>query len=491
MASIVSPDLAVNASVPVPDSALASQLNLVPKSYSAPVYKLRRFTQVSGGTSMTLSTSNTLSQFNIPGDSVWNLSRSYLSLDVVSAGNATANFGNTFFSDNFPIDSIQLQTSSGQVLANIQNAQVYSKTARFLCTDSDEYSSRGSSFGDTVLGTAFPVSINQGCQPARQQGAQTTLNLLPSRPMAGYLTNAGIVNVVPANQASGVDDIVNLPQRVISGAFTGNAGTGALAVRYKVSLGAFVGTILSLDKDLYFGQNLQLVIYWKPIANWGFASDNALAATAALAIPVISNYFLYMSQDVNQENVDSIKSQVNSGGLALLVPYTNCSQLSTAGAGTYTISTPLTPGMGVALKRVLTAPITSTNTLATTANLDNVNGVKWTQIQSTLDGKPIQDFPLLPANSDVWNYMYPILKNTPAGITMRNFEICNFFVDNFSDCDDGAKFRENDCYESGLSVDIQKTYEVQVVGAVALTLMQYQTWVRKLIIQPNSISWGV
>ena len=87
--------------------------------------------------------------------------------------------------------------------------------------------------------------------------------------------------------------------------------------------------------------------------------------------------------------------------------------------------------------------------------------------------------------------MYPILKNTPAGITMRNFEICNFFVDNFSDCDDGAKFRENDCYESGLSVDIQKTYEVQVVGAVALTLMQYQTWVRKLIIQPNSISWGV
>ncbi len=119
MSTVISPDLAVNPSVPISGGDYAKQLDLAPRSYTAPVYKLRRFTQISGGTSLTLSTATTMSQFNIPGDKVWNLSKSYLQFDVVAPVGVNPTI-NTIFTDCLPLDSIQLQTASGKILANIQ-----------------------------------------------------------------------------------------------------------------------------------------------------------------------------------------------------------------------------------------------------------------------------------------------------------------------------------------------------------------------------------
>ena len=124
-----------------------------------------------------------------------------------------------------------------------------------------------------------------------------------------------------------------------------------------------------------------------------------------------------------------------------------------------------------------------------TANTFNVNQVKWTQIQSFLDGIPIQDQPLVDANNDVWNFMYPLIKNTPCGLSIREFQTNEFFVDNFSDCDDGSKFPENDTKDSGLDIDIPKQYHVQLttIPAATILLQQYQVWIRKLITKPSGI----
>ena len=505
MSTVISPDLAVNPSVPISGGDYAKQLDLAPKSYAAPVYKLRRFTQISGGTSLTLSTATTMSQFNIPGDKVWNLSKSYLQFDATfPAVNVNLSI-NSAFTDCLPLDSIQLQTASGQILANVQQAQVYSKIAQPLSLSLDEYNSRGPVYGDTGIGTGYPISQNMGCQPYKDDDNRTSTQLFPSRPSAAVIidvTAGGDAADIPsrntaaANHESGSDVLVNAPQTLISGAVDSGtaAGESVLVIRFKIPFKAFSGTILAVDRDLYFGQNLQLSIYYKPIANFGFSTAGVAGAASTAPVSLaFSNYFMWLQEDIS-ENAMDIKAQVMSGGLAMLCPYVESSQLTTtAAAGTYTISSPLTPGMGVALKRVITVPVNGANTTKRTANSFNVNGVKWTQVQSTLDGKPIQDQFLVVNNCDVWNYLYNNIKNTPLGLSMRTFDQQAFFMDNFSDCDDGSQFNENDLKESGLTVQLPKTYEVTFVQALtaSLALYQYRVWLRKLVIGPGGISWGV
>jgi len=81
---------------------------------------------------------------------------------------------------------------------------------------------------------------------------------------------------------------------------------------------------------------------------------------------------------------------------------------------------------------------------------------------------------------------------SPAGLSPRTLEDNCFFMDNFSDADDSTQFYKNDCLKSGLSVDQYMTYETTFTktATVAMTLAQFQTWSRLLIISPQGISWG-
>jgi hypothetical protein len=502
-AIIQAPDIAQNVSVSVKLEDVAKELNLAPVKLRAPVYKQRRFTQVSGGTALTLSGSTTLSQFNIPGSSVWNFHKSYLTLDALCPIAAIGGAGtgvNVLFTDCLPIDSIQLQTASGQVLANLQNVQAYTKISQAMAIDNDEYCSRGPVYGDTILGTAYPISQITGCQPTNGYNTARASVLVNSGvPDEGVIIDvvaggdvADVPSILPANNVSGTDIASRLaPQSYVHGTLDAASG---LNVRYKIPFKAFLGTILAMDRNLYFGQNLQLVIYWKQAANWGFqVAALACAASTTAIFTSVSNYYLYLMEDVNSENVAYHRNEVNSKGMEILVPYTNCSQLSTsAAAGTYTISTPLTPGTGVALKRCITIPINAANTTKRTANNFNVGGVKFTQNQSTLDGRPLQDQFLVFANSDLWNYMSRLIKNSPVGMSQRTFEQNCFMMDNFSDADSSCYFYENDCKESGLRVPQAMTYENTFVQASTggLILMQYQTWCRVLVINSSGIAWG-
>jgi len=506
MSLMQSPSLASNIEVKVGAEESVDQLNLVPVELKAPVYKQRRFVQSSGGTSMTLSGSTTLSQFWIPA-SCWNLSKGFITMDCLWAVGANPSI-NTVFTDCLPIDSIQLATASGQVLANIQNCQVYTKVSQAVSTNMDDYLTRAPVYGDTAMGTAFPISQITGLNPAGLQlNAAAVLNRVTAQLALSRPTDASIIDVVaggdvadvasatPSNQASGSDvNVRGAPQSLISGALEAGGNESLLTVRYKIPLKAILGTILAMDKTLYFGQNLQLQIYWKPLANWGFNCVGiAAGASIALVNTSLTNYFLYLYEDINTENTSKLRAAVNSGGIQMLVPYTNSSQLATAAAaGTYRISTPLTSGTGICLKRCITIPVNAANTTKRTANTFNVASVKWSSVQSFLDSIPLQDQPLLMSDSTAFNYMYDLIKNSPAGISSRTWEQNCFFMDNFSDCQDSSNFLENDTKKSGLDIRSSRTYDVQFVQASTggLTLAQYQTWIRVLVVSPMGISWG-
>jgi hypothetical protein len=474
----------------------AEQLDLAPMKLQAPIYKLRKFTQISGGNTLNLSTSPTQSIFNISGNSVWNFSRSYLTFDALFAAPAAGALA--LFTDCLPVDSVQL-LFDGRVLAEVSNAQLYSKVIQAMATDLDDYNTRGPVYGDTLLNTAYPLSQVVGCQPVGGYTAstRTTLQNLLNRPSDNYTVDNGAnpqvmtFSASPATHQSGSDVAGRFAnQRLITG-----GATAAVQLRYKVALKVFVGTILSLDKDLFFGQNLQLVINWSDYRAFGFSSTVTCGDPAEIAAaPAITKYQLYMAEDVNDFNREVLMSQVKASGINIVVPYTYCKPITIAANSTNgTNSQPLTKGMGICLKRAITVPSIANAVSASRNNTFNVGGVKFTTVQSTLDGKPLQDQKLVLADSDVWNYMRDLIKRSPAGLSQRTHEENCFFLDNFSDCYDSTKFYENDCYVSGLTIDgSQKTYEVNIEKAAggAITLTQYQTWSKMLVIRPDSISWG-
>lgn len=489
------PDVAANPEVKVSQEDVAKQYDLVPTVLKAPNYQLIRRTQVQGGASITLSdNATTLSQFDIPGSNVYNFSRSYITIDMSTAADTTLT---NYFVDRIPFETIQLLTASGQPIARLSTVQAYTKVAQPLALSKEEYLSRGRVYNSTALGTGFPISQAQGCQPAGlvAGGANAVVSRARVALFANYGSDAELVDdgagavtpsESPAIAASGTDLTGLAPQILASSA------TGAVAaIRWRIPLKAFVGTLLAMDRDFYFGQNLQLEILWKARNNISYCSNiTGGAITASAAALTTSKYYLYLCQNVDAGHVGMMREQFHKGGFEVLIPYTNCSSIPIpAAAGTYTISTQLTPGMGRRLKRCITIPILNSNANSTTSNNFNVGAIKWSQVQSSLDGRMLQQQALVVQDSDHWNYLFNKIKNSAIGMSQRTLDNNSFMLDDFSDADDSTQYQENDCKESGLIISVPMTYEVQFVktGTVAHSYLQYQTYIRALSIRPDGI----
>lgn len=493
MATIQVPDAGASVGGGEGFKVFKKELDLIPKSLYAPIYKWRRLTQVSGGSGLTLSTGSTNSIFNIPGGGVYNFSPSFLMFDLNLTA-PDANILNTIWCDQIPIDNITLQTQTGQIVAQLTNVAPYTKSARFLCTPLKDYLSRESLYMGADVAGCFQTQ-NSFMQPARRYlGLTAPGTLVSAQVVANLITTAyvqqdGTISAIPTVAASGPDADYLVRQTIASG----TAATASI-VRHRVDLSAFVGTVLAANRNLYFGgQNMQLVINWSGLAKWGFISqvDATTGLANITAATTFTNYYLFLCEEVCEENIRAAKMAVEKpGGLAMYVPYTICPKLAVGAAGLTTMNTPLVAGFGI-LKRVLTCVVTNADTQMTSSNLDNVAGVKYTTVQSMLNNRPLQDWQLSCTSSDDYNLMYNMLKGTAAGISSRCFRINSFWCDNFSDADSGAEFPENDLMDSGHEVVNSENYSIQftIVPATA-QIYQYCTFVRRLVITNSVIQWA-
>jgi hypothetical protein len=487
----------------------ASELDFDYKTYNAPIYRFNQVTQTSsGGSALTLTTSNVQSIFTISPGPI-NLSRTYITLDLLVPANGVDQYTQVM-DDCLPLDSIQLKPAVGQLLIDLQNAQPYTKVCQMLSLSMKEYMGRGPVYGDTAMGAAYPISQCSGCNPSwhPQAAARVTQQFVSATPTS-FPNDAGIVDLTAtpadADQKAYIADVLNAshlsgsdvepfgPQHwVVSGA------NAAMTVRFRIPLGVYYGTLLAVDKSIDFGQNLQLTLNWKPLSQWGFSGNVANLATNAaanLTFTSLTNYYLYVAKDVSRHS-QYISALVAPGGkgLRLIVPYLHytTSNSSTAGAGQI-CDVQLTNANGEFVKRVITIPCNNDNTRKLTANNFNVNSIKWSQVQSSLNDQVLQDQPLVVSNSDVWNYAKHLLRDCPQGMSQRTFDQNALWIDNFSDCDSSAEFRENDTKLSGLPIfaNNQKyTAKFTTVKANGLTFYQYIVYARVLVIKNGSIMYA-
>lgn len=458
-------------SVKIDDTANLSVIQSE-KSY----YRTRKLTQVNGGSTLSLSSSTTLVQFVIP-NSVYNFHRSYLQFDLSEAKQTSYS---SFYVDSCPLNSIRLQTSKGEILLDIQNAQVYSRVTSLFKKVKDV------KYGVTSAAT---VALSEGQASLCNIGytARTTANISPNNASDAIITDdlAGSATVVSAlDTKTGYLKI----QHLVSSALD-----GVNAFRYKIDLGAICqGTIIGVDKDLFLNDNLQLTLYFQPYNQWGFKSDidgdNPVILTSA---PTITNFNLYMMEQMNNMLVENFRSAVNSG-IKMVVPYVNSNQLTTnAAAGYVNMTSNLSLGMGLKLKRILTIPINSTNSLNKTADVYNVGAVKFSDVQTSYNAKPIQDQFLNLSDGSLYNYVQNKLNDTLLNSQRSYLENC-FILDDFSNSDSVSNYKYDDMELSGLDMnENNNVYNVNInkTSTASLILCQFQVFNRMLQVTNNGVSW--
>jgi hypothetical protein len=461
----------------ISDTADISVVNTV-NSY----YRPRKLTQVNGGSNLVLNgASTTLSQFMVP-NSVWNYSRSYLQFDLVD-GKEGANLLSNFYNDASPIDSVRIQNSKGEILLDVQNVMVYSKIVSKFNYKTDEVA-QGCLAATTQANSSGQANIcNKGFSSTR-----TTVNLANSVNDSIVTDNvAGTSTVINSTtENNGVNRIQHL---ITSGA------DSVSAFRFRVKLGDFLqGTLAGIDKSLYLNDNVMITIYWNALSKFGFQSlVDGTTVGALVGNPVISNYNLYMMEELNSQIVENYRSAVNSGGIKMVVPYLVSSQLSTSGsAGFYNMSSNISSSMGLKLKRILTCGVNQTNSLNKTACLFNVSGIKFNQLQTSWNSKPLQDQYLLTLDDTLYNYNEDKFKDTLLGSSKTNFYENCFHLDDFSSCDSVTKYKYDDMELSGLDMnDMSNVYNVSInqLSTGGLILCQYQIYSRMLMISANGLSW--
>jgi hypothetical protein len=474
MATVVSEmPAAQNAEIVV----IKPQLDLSMKSLYAPTIKYRRIVQQNGGTNLTLTSGVTNSMFQIPSVAHYP-SMSYVGFDLTSAAPAANNA--SVFTDMTPINDITYSLSDGRILGNLLNVGIYSKHVSPLFYDMNEYLTAESVLGAATVGAAYSqCNFLQPAQDAQGTSAVYVANAITSQ----YVPNAGTsLSVIPASAVSGVNNPYVAQQRIVTG-----AATTAHNVKCKIPFSHMAGTLLGDPRLQFYNQQTLININYLESTKWGFEcktdGTSYLPATCT-----ISNYYLYLAVEVNSDNVKMIQDRVNNG-LEIIAPYTICNRLNVAASGSVTMNSTLSSGFGV-LKRACTVACHNTETLQLTGNSDNVASVKWASVQSYYQNVPLQDFALSVANNEPFNYLEPIISGTVMGISSRNYNISPVWVDNFSDCDSGHKWRENDSQDSGKLIMGSENYAVQYnTVPAALKLYQFLTFGRRLRITPSTIQW--
>jgi len=499
MATIQAPDLVQNVQRPLDAPEIAPQCNLSAHARIAPVYKYVQQFQSNNGANVTLNnTSPAQSTWNISGDDIYNLAQSYMTFDLALTASANVTVVHT---DVCPIDSIYLRTSGGTDLVQLSNVQSYVKNMAAMVTPMDDYLCRGPVYGGTTV-AANLQGENALCNPSNSLAYTAATTTSTSSQYYYSASGAGATVLISTvagdgNDAdSGTDKSMIGKQRLVAAGAAG--GSVAMALRYRIPFKYFAGSLFAVDKDLLLGQNFQIIINWSAVNKFVLTGD-AFPLTGTIVAYAgagsISSCYLWLAKECNSTICDDLRGQLRNGGIQMLIPWTQCGRGSTGAAGRWSYNNVIQPGSGLALKRVVNVLVNSTEINALSQNNNNVNAAKYTEIQSQLNADYLQPQPVLAGTNtqDYW-LMRKMLRNTPAGQSVREFQINSVWVDNFSDnVLSSADWQEDDCKDSGLHIDPSgKNYIItyNVAASDGAALYQYTTFVRRLIINPMGLSWG-
>jgi hypothetical protein len=280
------------------------------KEFTALKYNYQRLIQQTGGQTVTVSSSGGQeSVFEIPSV-VFNPARSYIQFTAYFQESATAGQRTWIPANLLPFwQQVQFLPRGGIPLVDLNNAQNYTQMIM----------AREKKFSD--LKTAWDTNT-AGATAATATGFGTGTRISNTVNIVNYRLN---------NTTSSIafDEFL---YHYIGAAAAGAAGD--LYINFKIPLSMFENTLLSADKDVYFGGMVTtLRLVWGAATKMAFTSSSATDATQGAAYPAtnasaynrsvaISNLSLLLAKEDNpivQQNI--IDQVMNKGGLSFYYPY--------------------------------------------------------------------------------------------------------------------------------------------------------------------------
>jgi hypothetical protein len=417
-----------------------------------PKYKFSKLYQQTGGQVVAITTSQE-SVFELPPRCM-NLRRS--ALRFTATPSAGTNF-NYFFASN---------------VAAIRQVQLYTRGGAFIAD-----SNKVDYLSDIMAKTEEPVEnvlindVNNATIAARdiRYGSSIGANSTPY----DYTTN---------NRAQNTTEPLYIHTE-------GAADTTATPVlTFTIPLSQFYGTIMALDKDLYFNEVILLKIVWNDAAAWGAnstATNNRVAGAEALTSIGIAGLELYLALQQNELMCAALINTVRSTGLKLTIPYVY-SFRNTSGANSTSqmVSIRLNRMHGSHLKKIYHVFYHLTDSLSTRYSHTNVDKAQVVDYYTSVDNARRQEFNVSTASNEDWLEVQDHLKGTVIN-NLDTYRYNWFVLDKFDDQDIYNKY---DCIDAGLDLSIERKWDI--IATTANTRFNQYTFAivaRELSITPAGL----
>jgi hypothetical protein len=438
-------------------------------------YQYTKLYQLSGGTSQVVNvTGISESTFEIPGNQVINLARSYIRFDVRYPAGADATYQRVSVLGLPMFERVQFNTKSGTVLADCNQIPAYLATVGPYHTSLHDMRARDK-FYPNLPGSNGSMFVDPGAVlglvPAR---IRNDFNLANYGGAAGaQFTGLAEVEIQPPTLASGAVGIWTEPTDEVPSFVRGVQAlaatpAGAVSMSYVVPLSTLIpDSLLSMNRDLYFAESMHLTINWAGSSSYvSIGTSATVPATGNVPTtlaPVVSNYNLYVATEQSTDVIMKLRNKVRTGdGLQLIIPYVNCYKLSLGNTTSDSVQTRISSAHGHNLLRIWTAAFAGggaePNTGFYSLNHSNQNDLMISNLYDELDSIRLESRTLTSDNDD----LYLALRDRLQGSLIHNSQLYKqhqVWLRDFTGLQT-VDMIENNCNSDGLSLGAERIYSV-------------------------------
>lgn len=456
---------------------ISNELSYKKKNLAHPKYKFNRIQPTIGQTNILLTSSGGDERvFNIPVKT-HNWYHSVLEFQVVPGGGAGANNRIVAYKNYLsPLRQIQLRTSGGQYIVDLNMVNRYmdvvyaaeTKLENYLC---DEYVS-----ADTN---------NYTC-------GFTKSNNLRDATAAGINASRITTDAAGAN-ATETDSTTNYTERLYyQPSSADNAVDPLLFLR--IPLKTIYNTFFAVNKDIYFGEVIELRIVFNSKDDIYYSSVGAGAgridlAPAACPNVQVKNINLYLAIEQDLNLASQCIEMFNSGSVVLPIPYVYSTKTQQQQSTQQSVSLRYNSGHGRKIRRIYHTLSHPTESLAYNYCRDNIGGTKTvTDYYTTLNNDRLQDFNINTGEQD--DYMHMIKKLHGSTVqSIDEYQYKWFHVDDFT-CE--KELWSNEAQDvnlsSGVPLDVEQKWEFYATTSNrALNHYTFVVVERELHLVPNQI----
>ena len=453
-------------------------------------YKYLRIVPIgSSGQNPQLSlTSTTQTQFELPNN-VINLSLCKLCFDLPFVLQTTpAKFNNIYANALSMIDRITLTSRSGVVLADIPNTHIFGSLVSNVNTKYTDLLSRNP--GSSILPAGATSNNSAGENATTLSGAIAVSQMNPVNDIVrcngtvNYQTSAAGVT------ATAVTALAYTPIVEPLVLFTAPAVAQANCISYQINLSAFKDTLMELNKNIYFGDNLLLTITWNAAIKMGFTTSALVAANTLTTplpfsiAPTLNNLFIYTACETDPTVISQLVSSVNGGEFSMIVPFLHHQKYVTGVSTTSSMQQRINSSYGSSLLRTYFGIYPSTETDLTTYTHNDSFVVSY---NTYMDGLKLQDFTLQSSDATHWLSNERNFKGS-CMLSLPQYKSNFVHIDNWC----GSSIcNTDDSILNGLDLDSDRTWSVIVyTNAVASSYRFYlfYTTQKRLVISKGTLA---